>query len=35
LDFGPRGREAVATLLGRGYEAGVIPQRIEPEFVGG
>ena len=33
LDFGPRGREAVATLLRRGYEAGVIPQLVEPEFV--
>lgn len=34
LDFGPRGREAVATLLRRGYEAGVIPRLIEPEFIG-
>jgi 1,4-dihydroxy-6-naphthoate synthase len=34
LDFGPRGREAVATLLRRGHEAGVIPQLIIPEFVG-
>ena len=33
LDFGSRGREAVATLLRRGYQAGVIPQQIEPEFV--
>ncbi|MCE9548048.1 MAG: ABC transporter substrate-binding protein [Planctomycetia bacterium] len=33
LDFGPRGREAVATLLARGYEAGVIPQLVKPEFV--
>ena len=33
LDFGPRGREAVALLLQRGYEAGVIPQNIDPEFV--
>lgn len=33
LDFGPRGREAVAKLLARGYEAGVIPQLIVPEFV--
>ena len=32
-DFGERGREAVATLLRRGYEAGVIPQKIDPEFV--
>ena len=33
LDFGPRGREAVARLLARGYEAGVIPKAITPEFV--
>lgn len=33
LDFGPRGREAVALLLSRGYEAGVIPQSVVPEFV--
>ncbi len=33
LDFGPRGREAVQQLLARGHEAGVIPERVEPEFV--
>lgn len=33
LDFGPVGRQAVAELLRRGYEAGVIPQRVQPEFV--
>jgi len=33
LDFGPRGREAVRTLLARGYAAKVIPTLIEPEFV--
>jgi 1,4-dihydroxy-6-naphthoate synthase len=33
LDFGPRGREAVAHLLTRGYEAGVIPRRVTPQFV--
>jgi 1,4-dihydroxy-6-naphthoate synthase len=33
LDFGPRGRAAVKELLKRGYEAGVIPQLVEPEFV--
>src|SRR5262249_4698465 len=33
LDFGPVGREAVARLLERGYEAGVIPQKVVPEFV--
>ncbi len=35
LDFGPRGRQAVRELLVRGHAAGVIPQRIEPEFVEG
>jgi 1,4-dihydroxy-6-naphthoate synthase len=33
LDFGPRGREAVRLLLERGFQAGVIPQHIEPEFI--
>lgn len=33
LDFGPRGREAVRLLLQRGHECGVLPTRIEPEFV--
>ncbi|MBX7166525.1 MAG: ABC transporter substrate-binding protein [Pirellulales bacterium] len=33
LDFGPRGREAVALLLRRGYEAGVIPHLAVPEFI--
>lgn len=33
LDFGETGREAVAELLLRGYEAGVIPHRVDPEFV--
>ena len=33
LDFGPRGREAVVQLLARGHAAGVIPQRVTPEFV--
>ena len=33
LDYGPRGREAVRTLLKRGAEAGVIPHRVEVEFV--
>ncbi|MEX0937395.1 MAG: MqnA/MqnD/SBP family protein [Pirellulales bacterium] len=33
LDFGDRGRRAVTELLGRGHAAGIIPQRIEPEFV--
>lgn len=34
LDFGERGREAVATLLRRGHEAGVIPNPVELEFIG-
>jgi len=33
LDFGSRGREAVAELLRRGHTAGVIEQAIVPEFV--
>jgi len=33
LDFGPRGREAVTTLLDRGFRAGIIPQRVTPDFV--
>lgn len=33
LDFGPRGREAVRRLLAEGFAAGVIPNRVEPEFV--
>ena len=34
LDFGDVGREAIATLLRRGYEAGVIPRPVELEFIG-
>jgi 1,4-dihydroxy-6-naphthoate synthase len=33
LDFGERGREAVATLLRRAYEARIIPQPVELEFI--
>ena len=33
LDFGARGRQAVAELLSRGHQAGVIPQLVAPEFV--
>lgn len=33
LDFGPRGRLAVAELLRRGHEAGIIPHLVQPEFV--
>ena len=34
LDFGEKGREAVARLLRSGYEAGVIPNPVELEFIG-
>jgi 1,4-dihydroxy-6-naphthoate synthase len=34
VDYGPRGRQAVQTLLDRGHAAGVIPERVEVEFVG-
>ena len=34
IDFGPRGREAVALLLQRGYEAGIIPNPVKLEFIG-
>ena len=33
LDFGPVGRQAVARLLAEGYQAGVIPRLVVPEFV--
>ena len=33
IDWNPRGREAIATLLRRGYETGVIPKLVVPEFV--
>ncbi len=33
IDFGPKGREAVRMLLERGYQAGVIPTKVVPEFV--
>ena len=34
LNYGETGRQAVRTLLLRGYEAGVIPHKIEVEVVG-
>jgi 1,4-dihydroxy-6-naphthoate synthase len=34
VDYGERGREAVRTLLRRGYEAGLIPHEADVEFVG-
>jgi len=33
LDFGARGKEAVRVLLQKGYETGVIPHLVVPEFV--
>jgi 1,4-dihydroxy-6-naphthoate synthase len=33
LECGERGRLAVRTLLERGYEAGVIPEKVTPDFV--
>jgi 1,4-dihydroxy-6-naphthoate synthase len=35
LDFGARGREAVARLLAEGFQVGAIPKLIIPEFVDG
>jgi 1,4-dihydroxy-6-naphthoate synthase len=34
IDYGPRGRQAVQMLLDRGHAAGVIPERVQVEFVG-
>src|SRR3954469_16182117 len=34
LDYGTRGRQAVRTLLDRASEAGLLPRRVEVEFVG-
>lgn len=34
VDYGPRGREAVRTLLKRAEAAGIVPGPIEVEFVG-
>ncbi|MFH1740287.1 MAG: MqnA/MqnD/SBP family protein [bacterium] len=33
LDYGEEGRRAVVELLERGHQAGVIPHRVQPEFV--
>lgn len=33
LDYGERGREGVRRLLDEGFEAGIIPHRVEVEFV--
>lgn len=34
LDFGATGRQAVTALLRRGFEAGVVPRLVPPQFVG-
>ena len=34
LDYGETGRRAVRALLWRGYEAGIIPHKVEVEFAG-
>ena len=34
VDYGPRGRLAVQTLLDRAFEARLIPRRVVVEFVG-
>ena len=33
LDFGARGRDAVTQFLAMGYERGVLPKLVTPEFV--
>lgn len=33
IDFGARGRQAVQELLDRGYHAGLIPERVVPDFI--
>ncbi len=33
LDYGDRGREGVKLLLDRGYEAGIIPHKVDVDFV--
>jgi 1,4-dihydroxy-6-naphthoate synthase len=33
LDFGPRGRQAVAEFLAQGHAAGVLPELVVPKFV--
>jgi len=35
LDYGPRGREAVRRLLGEGHQAGLLPNPVDVQFVGG
>ena len=33
LDYGTRGREGVKLLLKEGFEKGIIPHRVEVDFV--
>ncbi len=33
LDYGERGREAIRRFLNRAFERGLVPRRVEPEFV--
>ena len=33
LEYGARGREAVRRLLAAGHERGILPHRVEPEFI--
>ncbi len=33
VDYGEKGRAAVRELLGRGHQAGIIPQRVHVDFV--
>jgi len=33
LDYGERGRRAVQLLLDRGFETGILPERVQAEFV--
>ena len=33
LDYGPRGRAAVARLLDEGYRAGIIPEPVKVGFL--
>lgn len=34
IDFGERGRQAVSLLLDRAFEAGLIPKKVDVEFIG-
>jgi 1,4-dihydroxy-6-naphthoate synthase len=33
LDYGERGREAVRRLLDEGFEKGIIPHKVDVDFV--